>query len=176
MDTQTQALLQIIADWLAAIGTLLAVIVALYLARRDRLIRCVADSTVYVLLDPARSDFPHFVTFTVTNIGTRPFTLTGFHWQTGVISKKYFYIVPPENQLTSRLPIKLTDGEQASIYIPLEDFRNTTLPTLLKGQGKHFIYLRVQFMRLIVNTTTGQSMKFKIGKTLRDEIVGKKSQ
>lgn len=173
MNPETRDLLLLLAEWFAAIGTLLAVVVALYLSSRDRLIRCLANSTIYSLLDSSRNDSPEFVVLTVTNIGTRSFTMTGMSWRTGIFKRHYFFIVPPQNEYTSRFPVRLIDGEQASIYIPIEAFRTTSLQIILGGRPRFLFQFWVRFMRLVIHTTAGVSVNFKIQKTLRNEILGR---
>ena len=88
-STQTHTItdwLHLLPEWLTAIGTLSAVIVALYLARRDKQIRCVASAAVYVMLGPG-IPAEEFVQVTVINIGTRGFTVSGISWRTGILKK-----------------------------------------------------------------------------------------
>jgi hypothetical protein len=165
--------LKSLPEWLTALGTLLAVVVALYLARRDKKIQASVSATVYRLLDPTRQDSPEFVTVTVTNVGTRSFTLSTIYWQTGVFKRTTYLMVIPVNEYSSRFPLKLADGDQAMYSIPIDDFRRNSLPKF-QSQPRFlsFIWSRFIFVRIV--TTTGDGFKFRINRTLRDEIVAKK--
>ncbi len=127
MPTEVVEFLKLGPDWLSAIGTISAVIVALYLARRDKRIRPVGSATIYVVLERGTQATPEFVTFTVTNIGTRAFVLTGISWRSGIFKKNHYLVIPPQNELSTRLPVKLADGDQAAVYIPLLEFRHNSL-------------------------------------------------
>lgn len=166
-------ILQAIPDWLTAIGTLLAVIVALYLARRDRSIRCIAESTIYVLIDSANVNAAaEYVTITVTNIGTRVFTLRGVSWRLGIFKRQTYFLIPPPDAISSRIPAKLTDGEQASFHFPIAHFRDIDRKTLLKNAPTHFRRIWLLFTRLLVHTTTGQTFAFKVHRSIRQELLG----
>jgi hypothetical protein len=173
MESSWSELLKSLPEWLTAIGTLLAVIVALYLARRDRSIRCIAESTIYVLIDSANVDAAsEHVTITVTNIGTRVFTLGGVSWRLGLFKRQNYFLIPPPNQYSSRIPVKLSDGEQASFHFPIAHFRDRDRPTLLTNAPKRFRRFWLLFTRLLVHTTTGQTFAFRVHKSIRQELLG----
>jgi hypothetical protein len=160
-------------EWLTAIGTLLAVIVALYLSRRDRNVRLSASASIYLLIEQGSDNHEKFLATSVTNIGTRTFTLSGISLQTGIFKKKYYWIPPPINSYSSKMPIKLADGDQASYYLPMKDFN--------EHSRKYFVWhpwirsiIQSQFIYIRVTVTTGQSFAYRINKTLRDELRGKK--
>lgn len=170
MSTQILDLLRLLPDWLSAIGTIAAVIVALFLARRDQRIRLAGSANVYVLFERGDLKNPHYVALTITNVGTRTFMLTGISWRTGVIKKHHFFILPPANDLSSRLPLKLADGDQAALYLPLEDSREVSLPSIREFRPKHLRWLWNRSHRLIAHTSTREKHYFTIHKTMRTEI------
>jgi len=164
--------IKLIPEWLTATGTLLAVIVALYLARRDKSIQCVGDSSIYVVIDPGLTDSrSEYVILTVTNVGTRGFTLKGLSWRMGIVKRKYYFLVPPPNTYSSRIPTKLADGDQAAFYFPIENFRKNDRPLLLTSSPKFFKPIWLLFSCLVVHTTTGQSFTFKMNKSIRQELL-----
>ncbi len=165
--------LHVLPEWLSAIGTLLAVMVALYLSRRDRQIRCVASASVYALVGP---DVPaeEFVLVTVINIGTRVFTVSGVSWRMGIFKKKYFMQLPVQDVYSSSIPVELTDGKQARVCIPLRDFRANTRSTLMNDAPIHFRSFWTRFARIIVHSTTGENFTFRIHKSVRVEMLSRR--
>ncbi len=166
-------ILRSLPEWLTAIGTLLAVIVALYLARRDKRIQCVTNTSIYVLIDSANpNSASEFVTIIVTNVGTRVFTISSISWRMGIFKKQNFLMIPALNVYSSTIPVKLNDGEQASFYFPVEDFRRTSITNLLERAPKKFRRLWIWFTRIQVHSTTGDSFTFHIRKSIRQEFRG----
>ena len=174
MDSTQVDILNRVPDWITAVGTLLAVIVALYLARRDRLIRCVVNTNIYVLVDPTQANHPTFVTILVTNIGTRSFVLSSISWRTGLLVRIHFVMIPAINEYSSCFPVKLSDGEQANFYFPIDDFQRTTARTILESRSKLFLPIGIRFVKITAHTTAGHSFTFKVSKPLRNLLLGKR--
>jgi len=169
MECDQNIFWKLVPEWLSALGTLLAVIVALYLAHRDRLIRCLATATFDILYKSANAN-PPFVSIIVTNIGVRSFAISEIGWQSGIFKKRFFSINPPEITDSAKLPHKLTDGEQLDWYIPLDACSKIFIPKIIKGRMKYFASLWFYFLRLDIRMTTGKSFTFKIHNNLKKEI------
>lgn len=172
MNHESRNLLWLLPEWLTALGTLLAVIVALYLARRDRLIRCVGNAAVGEFKGSTSGEHPKYVAITTTNIGTRSFTLSNISLCIGIFKKRSFWMKPVENEYSSPLPTKLSDGEHANFFIPVESFLSKDAPEILRGRPSGFSSLWIRSLRMVVHTSTGDSFKFRVDKTLREEILG----
>lgn len=176
MKSGSTDILRLIPEWLTAIGTLLAVIVALYLARRDRLIRCLGSARISHIFVVGEDNTSIHVAIAVTNIGMRSFVFTGVSWRLGIFKKRNYEFLPPRNEYSNELPIKLQDGEQAKLFIPLEAFRANTIPSITAGQPRFLRPLWLWFMKVIVYTTTGETFGFRVGKDIRREILGKNAK
>lgn len=166
----------IIPNWLSAIGTLAAVIVALWLSLRDRKLIIRGSATVYVMLDPQEKSSEEFVTVTFSNIGSRVINVTGISWRTGFFRKKFYWQIPKFNPYSSPMPIKLSDGDPASYHIPIKDFINNSRSTIAEGMPKIFKSIWVRSILVLVHTSTGQSLNLKLANNLRRLIItGKQS-
>src|SRR5688572_17908988 len=78
-----------LATWLSAIGTIAAVVVALYLARaRDRITLRLHAYTI-LLFSPGNDEVPEFVSIEVTNVGRRTATVSQIGWRFGVLRKRH---------------------------------------------------------------------------------------
>jgi len=78
IDHNTWQFINSFAPWLAAIGTLLAVILSLYLARRDRNIRLTVDAGLVVMVPDGGGSSEDIIMISATNIGHRSVVLTSF--------------------------------------------------------------------------------------------------
>lgn len=132
IDHATLDLLNVFAGWLSAIGTLAAVVVALHLARRDHDVRVrVRAGRGKILLPPQPYDRQvEVVSISATNVGLRPVTLTAIYWRDGLFRKTHTDQRPPSNDLSTRLPAKLNDGEEATIVFELPEFEEGMAPLL----------------------------------------------
>jgi hypothetical protein len=78
------------AGWLSAVGTLLAVVVSLYLAMRDFRIRLRVNVGIRKLFVGAGThnveDAPDFIIISVANVGRRPAKVTGLFWKKPVVA------------------------------------------------------------------------------------------
>jgi hypothetical protein len=116
MDETTLRILEVIGVWVSSIGTLAAVIVSLWLARREAVRLQVSAS--HRLLFRSNEPVEQYVYVQVINVGTRPARLLGIGWQGGIFKwgpfKKQFYIQNPgHHPSNSQLPITLQDGDVA---------------------------------------------------------------
>jgi hypothetical protein len=169
MFTHEISVWELIPIWLGSIGTLAAVIVAPYLAGRDRRINCKVNVNISILMDNLSDSHSKYLSITVTNSSFRSFTLNGFSWRIGVWSKKYLWQVPPQNEFSSRLPIKLNDGEEAKFFIPIKTFELHIYPEL-KVNSKYFKYFTSRFTKIVVNTSV-KNLTFDLNKSFRKVLV-----
>ena len=123
------------AGWFSAVGTFIVVVVALYLANRS--LRPKANPWVghRITIGPHGNEpYPEFIVFGIVNKGERPITISQIGWKVGVINKRHAIQLYDES-MSSKLPIKLDYGEEATWYVPLnlrdqpwiEDFSNGML-------------------------------------------------
>lgn len=171
MDNESVNIWIILPQWLAAVGTISAVIVALYLARRDRLVKCRVKITISVIFDSLTNNYQKFLSIYITNTGFRPFLLTGITWQKGIVKKFYYDWIPALNNYSSNIPIKLEDGEQAKFFISYESFENKLYP-LLKVKTKIFSYFFTRFTKIIIHTSL-KSKTYRLTPDFRKELLPK---
>ena len=156
-------------EWLSAIGTLFAVVVALYLARQDKRIRLVGSASRATIIGASPNKLDEVVSISVTNLGTRQFTLTGIYWVSFFLKRKHYLQFIDANALSSKLPIQLKDGEQATYLIPLKEWVKNAQPELVLGpRFLAFLWSRLIFLQ--VSTTHGKRYTFRIKKGLHQLI------
>jgi hypothetical protein len=110
-----------LADWVAAFGTISAVIVALYLARRDRQPRALVSSSVsYAVTSLGLSEGPVALNFSIVNIGTIPIHLQECSIQVSKRSKQRLVFVEGNHHKVDKL---LGPGEYYEHTLPYDEFR-----------------------------------------------------
>lgn len=158
------------APWLAAIGTLSAVVVSLYLARRSDRIRLKVSLSISVLVieggGPGHGT--EHVWLTVTNLSRRQAVLTQLFWKPVPWKKSGAVWITPINAVSSKLPISLGDGQSANYLHPIEDFREQF------SEGARLWYtgmlgkVRLRLTKISVVTSTGYVATARLNKALRD--------
>jgi hypothetical protein len=121
------------ANWLSAIGTLAAVIVALYLAYRAARPKVQLSVGHRIIIEPGtKGPTPEFVMFKVVNAGDRPVRITQIGWKVGLYRKRYA-VQMYEASLSSKLPVDLSHGQEASWMVPLAARDEPWLTYFAKG-------------------------------------------
>ncbi|MBT7828480.1 MAG: hypothetical protein HN600_17980 [Bacteroidetes bacterium] len=156
------------APWLSGIGAMLAVIVSLYLTRRDRNIRLAITATVSDLISPGSAETEKVITIDITNIGLRTATVVSIFWQAGILKKQNFIMIYSDHPLSHNLPKEIKDGEKALIIHPMESFFATNRETFSEVFKKHFIKTKLRYFRVGTYTTTGKLVRCKVSKPLRE--------
>ena len=176
MDQETWRFINTFAPWLSAIGTLTAVAVSLYLARRSdrqKLEVRVGLRNVAVLTDRPLSSKPFMflsvnvisnvppalVVVTVTNVGRRPVKLASMSWQAG--RGRHFLWTTMNNEYSYKFPITLGDGEPAFYSWPVAGLKKN----FTESFGDEFAgfrgAIRLRRLRLCVSTSTGDMFRQK---------------
>lgn len=160
--------------WVAAIGTISAVIVALYLARRDKMIR-VRLSAGHRLTGHGYDirTYSDCCSIRVVNLSSRKVTITGIGWRTGFFKKKIFEQVLSTPSYPSPLPITLADGDEATWHIPFvstDQFPNwiDTFPRNVLGENPHYVS---KSLKVFVYTSIGKPIIASVEKPLRDKLI-----
>lgn len=106
------------ANWFAALGSLAAAVVALYIANRAAKPTARVSVTQNLIVASGSSPpYPEFARFRIVNTGDRPIRITQLGWKWGVFRKRYA-IQMHEHPLSSGLPVELSHGQEANWYIP----------------------------------------------------------
>jgi hypothetical protein len=157
--------LAVLGTWVAAMGSIGAAVVALYLANRSGAQRLKPNVTVVLRLTPAiptlqieaRTDT--FLRFDVVNSGDRPVRITQLGWQSGLWKKIQCVQKVSGVSGNSSLPVDLEHGQSASWLIPLEDSDDSWESyfgrTFLRNAGPfRFLTLRALFQTSLGKTFT----------------------
>jgi len=171
MDRQTWEFINSFSSWLSAFGTIAAVIVALYLARIDKRVRLEVSAGIRLIVSPGVSGpHPEYLVIRIVNSGHREAQITNIGWKVGFFKKKLAVQTTIKDMLSSDLPVRLKDGQEASYYIPLnerinwlKDFVHDFLPNRYR--------LRSRFIYATVHTSIGKSFEAKREKGLRKRLV-----
>ncbi len=173
LDQETWRFINSFAPWLAAIGTIVAVITALYLARKeDRIQLKVRGLIRYVVI--AGTDLgpgPKYLSVEVSNVGRRAATVTHIYWKTGIFRKKNYVWLVPQNPYSANIPVKLNDGDQATfmdLMTKFESFNEKIAKEDLSGWASE---LKARFVRVGVGTSTGDTFESRVDKSLRTHIL-----
>jgi hypothetical protein len=173
VDPTAKEWIEIILSALTSLGTLAAVIVALYLASRERKDRIRARARERAILNhPTQPNNPLFViNIEVTNLSLHPVTITLLGWTVGIFRKQYFVQVPDwTDPLTFKLPQRLEYGESAHYNLPRADFFKNAdafcrhISTAIPWLSARFVFLHVSTsgypgdFRFRVETSLGRAL------------------
>ncbi|MEX1011061.1 MAG: hypothetical protein WDZ29_03285 [Balneolaceae bacterium] len=177
MEPETVNIIIAISSAFTALGTISAVIVALWLARRDKNINLEVSVAITRHILMAAQPIPdenEYLSVTVTNIGIRDATVTSSGWEYGILKKQSFIqLYDFENPYIARLPKKLMDGDRAELFISLNDFRRNTdfLNSIYDGPFNRLWFL---FLRHKIYTSTGDIFSTRLESTVRKRFLNLK--
>lgn len=160
------------ADWFSAFGTIAAVVVSLHLARRDNSprLKIFAGHRLLVQQGVPNPENQDYLVIGVTNVGLRDVQVTNIGWKIGVLRKQFGIQTIEPIQLSSTIPTKLSDGEEARYLIPLFDGKDWA-----KRFYKDFLApnprVRVRLTWLQVHTSVGKTFKARIEPGLQRKIL-----
>jgi hypothetical protein len=167
------SLLNTIGTWLASIATVSAVIVALYLARRDAKIKLKIHVGHRILITPGEKGRPDYCSISITNIGFRKVTINNIGWKVGLYKKRFAVQTLWPFPLNSPLPVQLDDGQEAKYLIPFQAQGN--YPNWIDDFSKDFlnpnIWLSANTLKLQVSTSLDKTFEVKIEKGLREKLI-----
>lgn len=118
-------MLEVVGIWIASIGTVAAVVVALWLAQRDRRPSLELRITHVLMISGYGGPTPEFISVRITNKGIRPATIEGIGWRSGWFVRLPFLKRKEAIQRTDlyaanpSMPIELADGDVANFLIPV---------------------------------------------------------
>ena len=158
-----------IGTWVAGLGTLAAVIVALYLARRVENVRLKAHVGLRVVILGDGSPFQRHLGIGVTNLGERPVTINTVGWAVGKRKQRRFAMQPLSGPYTDQYPIELAHGKTANFMVSF-----LVTPNWLKEFASGFVKdLSDKFLKTLVaqiHTSVGQTVDVRPEKDLLEEL------
>lgn len=156
-----------VADWVSGVGSLSAVVTALYLARSSQKVR-LRGYCGHRLLVGAGGPTHELVSIVVTNVGNRSTVVSHVGLRVGLLRKRYAFITLVKDQFSEGIPRPLADGEQAHWGIPLDENRSW-----IADLCKDFITTRldVETMKIQIHTTNGGTTDIRPEEPLRKMIL-----
>ena len=149
--------LDIGAQYLTAVGTVGAVIVALYLSRKDRREKISVSAAIHYSVGPEQTlaESTRLYGLTATNVGFATVTVQNLCWRVGVLRKKVLYVDTWGLEWPTESPPKtLRRGDWLTVRLPQEQFIGG-LTLLLEEVSKHpFPTLAFRSLRAGVETST----------------------
>lgn len=172
MDKQSLELWTLAANWFSAIGTLAAVVVALWLASRGgrSKMRVQAELVSIVAKGEPYTEADRYFSLSAVNTGSGDVVVTSLGWTLGYWSKTHFAQLPLIDAISSRLPKKLSPGESAHFYFPLSLFRANKAPIAQSWQSGIFSLLVERRIRVGVFLSNGRQHEVEPGKLVLAEL------
>jgi hypothetical protein len=172
-DRETWRFINTFAPWLSAMGSLSAVITALYLAQRDRRLNVRVRASIRIQFfvggGPGHGD--EFVSVNVVNKGQRPARIARIFWRVGIMKTSTFFHTVPTAPGSSTLPTKLEDGDEAAFIYPIDAFFAGFLEGRPRNAFGRLSRLQSFFMRVQVSTSTGRVFSARISRDMQREVV-----
>lgn len=158
------------APWLSAVGVISAVLVSLHLARRDKNIRLEVSAGHRLIATPGEpGPYPEYLVIHIVNIGHRDAQLINIGWKVGILKKRYAVQTTMQDGMSSQLPVRLKDGEEAKYFIPLDKELNW-LKGFAEKMMQPFPRLQRYFVRIQAFTSVGNTFESRIEKGLRKKF------
>ena len=174
-DRETWRFVNSFAAWLSALGTLAAVIVALYIANMQNRVRLRVSATKQRLVASGQriKDGEPVVIVSVTNLSHRAVKVSGVYWQARW-RKSQSLQLPSDHPLSAQLPRELpADVGTASFIFPEGVYSDPrgNLELTRKLFGGRLARLKSRFVRVGVTTTIGKRFESNPDPFLRDWFV-----
>ena len=107
-----------VADWVSGLGSMAAVITALYLASLSQKIKLSGYCGIRLVVGTGGPQ-QELVFLSVTNIGSRTATISNIGMSVGRFKKRHAIITAAKDIYSDGLPVTLADGQVAKWGIPL---------------------------------------------------------
>lgn len=158
------------SDWVAAVGTVAAVITSLYLARASQRLRLRVYAGHRIIVGGQKQEnYPEFLTIGVVNKGSRVATVDNVGWRVGFFRKQHMIQVVTGGTMSSPLPVTLGDGGTAQWLVPL-DLEDNWVERFSKDFLLPHWRLTLLTVRLRVFTTVGATFEARLESGLRKKL------
>ncbi len=166
MMCEQWAFINTFAPWVSAVGTLLAVIVSLYISYSTRKISLKIYSDIYEYETDEK-----YIGIYVVNTGYRTVFLNNtmcISFQVGLLKKTnigigWKYI---DNAKSSNFPCRLGENETACLFIKMNNEEGNWLENFKKELKEYSLFS----LRIIVYPNVGKPFKVKIGKNIESRL------
>ena len=158
-----------VGTWLSSIGTIAAVIVALYLARRTERVRLRIQVGLRVMIVGDGSPPEDHLSIEVTNLGERPVTINSVGWAIGKRKQRRFGFQTLSGHHSDQYPAELQHGKTARFMV---SFRATPqwMTDFARGFVKDLSDGSLRTLAALVNTSVGQTIEVKPEKELLQKL------
>jgi hypothetical protein len=158
LNPEIRQWLELIAEYLTAVGTVGAVIVALYLSRKDRREKISVSPAIHYFVQEGQKfgEGIRLYGLTATNVGFATLTVQNLCWRVGIFRKTVLYTARPNTAdwPTEQPPKTLRRGDWLTVQVPEGRFIDG-LAELLKQVNRHpFPRLALRSLRAGVETST----------------------
>jgi hypothetical protein len=148
------------ANWLSAIGTIAAVVIAFWLAHRQGQPRVSIQAEVSpVWFEKGSEKNREYLSVCVVNMADRPVTISHLSLRFGLFRKLWVGLPSPDQEVSSPFPIEITYGKEARWFIPLESegFKwQEGVASFLSDSYKNW---PIRFAAVYATTVTGRVFK-----------------
>src|SRR5262245_3090915 len=157
-----------VADWVSGIGSLAAVVVALYVAVFSQRVKLRASCTLASINAEASGEPIDVVCITVTNTSPRPTTVTNIFFSSGIWRWKRYYFVKFMRDKSTNLPALLSDSQIGYWYIPMRQENYWAREFVNKSGMTRF---SVATLKVLIITSTGGETVIRPEKAFRDTLM-----
>lgn len=157
MALTTKEMLDALAQWLSAIGTVGAVIVALYLSRAENRPDLVIRSGIKKIFGPKwkPNDDRDYLHLSATNLGRNDVKITHLIWRMGIFKKSRFIQKVEQTEISAGLPRKISHGDEIDIIHPIDEIDITNSPITQKLRKALFPNILVSTLQFGFHTSVG---------------------
>lgn len=166
MEVTTLNILNVIGTWIAAIGTVGAVITSLWLASSNNKVKLRISANSSFLVIPGASGHKEVCLINIANIGTRPIKINNIGWYIGKGKKKIQLIQNTNGSTTGTIPKTLMEHEDISIDIAFINNNVNWIEDMAKLASKHDI----NTLQIVATTNIGITFREKADSSLINSI------
>ena len=166
MEVTTLNILNVIGTWIAAIGTVGAVITSLWLASSNNKVKLRISANSSFLVIPGVSSHKEVCLINIANIGTRPIKINNIGWYIGKGKKKIQLIQNTNGSTTGTIPKTLMEHEDISIDIAFINNNVNWIEDMAKLASKHDI----NTLQIVATTNIGITFREKADSSLINSI------
>lgn len=155
------------ANWFAAAGTIAAVFVALWLARRqDRPRISIQAEISSVWFEKGSEKNREYLVIRAVNIGDRLVTISHLSIRFGCFRKVWVAVPLPDQETSSSFPTELSYGKEANWYVPLQKDDFKWQENISRFLTESFKNSRIRCALVFATTTTGILIKANSGSSI----------
>lgn len=162
------------ANWLAALGTIAAVILSLHFARKSGKPQASVSVGHRIIVERGQKTdhYPEVIVFRIANTGDRTIRVTQLAWETGIFNfNNRFAIQTFDPAQSSPLPIELSHGQEASWLVPMDMRERHWIDYFVKGFLSTHPRTSIYSLRAVFHTSTGASFSVRPEKALRIKLL-----